>query len=609
MKIFERKNYNLKGKVLSKDEFRLARELAEYKVDPKRVEGVINKAEKNLTDTIPMLTLSMYRDYLENGSTTVYGNPYRTRMEMAMNLFVAEYTTDSGKYIDKLADVIWAMLDESTWVLPEHTVHTPRKETQRSKVPGVVGDKYPHGLELGACYKASLIALIHHFMKEKLDAISPLISERIVYELKNRIIEPFLKYEFWWMGVGGNKVNNWCPWIVSNVLLTVALVEEDMEKRERTVELSLRYLDNFINFCPEDGGCDEGPTYWNAGAACLYDSLELLDDMTDGFIDIFDEPLIKALGEYEARVNICDNYFVNFADARSTVVLNADMLERYGKRCSSDIITSLGKVMRKRSAWFDTSISYRTFRSLVTPLADDTEFQPRAALNTYLPNLKIMALRESEIPSEGIFFAMKGGHNNESHNHNDVGSFILYRNGRPVLIDAGVGTYTRQTFSADRYKIWSMQSLYHNLPSFDGVGQLNGQAYASKNEIYDSENRSLTVDITDAYAPECGVVSYVRCGSFNNGAVTVSESIRLQEEKLVDFVFMTCKLPVIEAEGSILLDEGCRLEYDPTFTASVEAFDPVGMNTVSAWGTEKLYRIHIGMRAKELDSTFTVSAK
>ena len=185
MKIFERKNYNLKGKVLSKDEFRLARELAEYKVDPKRVEGVINKAEKNLTDTIPMLTLSMYRDYLENGSTTVYGNPYRTRMEMAMNLFVAEYTTDSGKYIDKLADVIWAMLDESTWVLPEHTVHTPRKETQRSKVPGVVGDKYPHGLELGACYRASLIALIHHFMKEKLDAISPLISERIVYELKN----------------------------------------------------------------------------------------------------------------------------------------------------------------------------------------------------------------------------------------------------------------------------------------------------------------------------------------------------------------------------------------------------------------------------------------
>jgi hypothetical protein len=92
-----------------------------------------------------------------------------------------------------------------------------------------------------------------------------------------------------------------------------------------------------------------------------------------------------------------------------------------------------------------------------------------------------MVLRESENPDEGLFLAMKGGDNNESHNHNDVGSFIVYKNGKPVLIDAGVGEYTKQTFSPDRYKIWSMQSLYHNLPSFDGVGQVNGSQYASKN--------------------------------------------------------------------------------------------------------------------------------
>ena len=38
----------------------------------------------------------------------------------------------------------------------------------------------------------------------------------------------------------------------------------------------------------------------------------------------------------------------------------------------------------------------------------------------------------------------------------------------PVIIDAGVGTYTRQTFSSERYTIWTMQSNYHNLPMING---------------------------------------------------------------------------------------------------------------------------------------------
>ena len=609
MKIFEKKNYIVKGNVLPKEQFRLARDVDEYKVDAKRVEKVIEKADEDLTADIPMLTLSMYRGYIENGSTTVYGGPYRQRMEMAMRLFIAELHTDSGKYIDKLADVIWAMLDEPTWMLPEHTVHTPAKETQGSKVPGIVGDKYPHGLELGAAYKGSLIALIHHFMKDKLDAISPLISERIVYELKRRIIDIFLTYQFWWMGVGGNKVNNWCPWIVSNVLLTTSLVEDDVVKREGVVELALQYLDNFINWYPEDGGCDEGPTYWNAAAACLFDSLELLDDMTNGYISIFDEPLIKAMGEYEARVNICDNYFINFADSRSTATLNADMLERYGKRCSSDIIVSLGKVMSSRSAWLDTSISYRTFRSLITPMRVDPDFKPKAALDTYLPDLKIMALRDSETPDEGLFFAIKGGHNNESHNHNDVGSFIVYRNGRPVLIDAGVGTYTKQTFSKDRYKIWSMQSLYHNLAAFDGVGQLAGAQYASKHEVYDREKRSLCLDITDAYAPECGLLSYVRCGSLDSSVVTVSDKVRLDEAKLIDLTLVTHRAPVLLEEGRISLPEGCELEYDKALIAEIEEFDPVGMDTLHAWGSEKLYRIHLKAHSDSIETSIRVLAK
>ena len=92
----------------------------------------------------------------------------------------------------------------------------------------------------------------------------------------------------------------------------------------------------------------------------------------------------------------------------------------------------------------------------------------------------------------GWFLATKGGFNNESHNHNDVGTFSLYVNTIPVLIDAGVGTYTRQTFSSERYTIWTMQSNYHNLPMINGVPQSFGQNYKATDVVCQPKKRFLS---------------------------------------------------------------------------------------------------------------------
>ena len=607
MRIFEKKNYNLHGRVLPLDEFKLMRDATNRVPVKEKLLKVLNEAEADLNRDIPALPLSLYRAYRENGSTVAYGAPYCERMYMALRLTVAEIINDDKRYVDKLLDVVWAMLDESTWVLPEHVVHTPNQATHYTKVPGAVGDLYPHGLELGACYRGALIALVYSFVKDKFDEISPLINERIIYELKNRIINPFLEHRFLWSGYTGTRVNNWCPWNIVNILTVFSLIEEDTKKREEAVRLSLEFLDNFINEYGEDGGCEEGPTYWNAAAACLFDSLELLEDLTDGYINVYDEPIIRAMGEYEARVNISGLRFVNFADSHSRISLDGDMLHRYGEKCSSDIISSLGDSMYKyEDVIFDIKLPYRTLRSITTPRKYVSDSKPCAATDTYLGNIKVMVLRDSKTPSEGMFLAMKGGHNAEMHNHNDVGSFIVYKNGEPVLIDAGVGTYTRQTFSKDRYKIWSMQSLYHNLPSFDGVGQLNGAQFRSKNEVYDKDARSLTLDITEAYPEESGLISYVRKGSLNDGVVTVTENIRLNKEKLIDFVFVTHREPKIIDEGSISLAEGATLIYPKELDASVEVFDPVGMDTVRAWGTKVLYRIHLKAKADKCDLSFII---
>lgn len=89
--------------------------------------------------------------------------------------------------------------------------------------------------------------------------------------------------------------------------------------------------------------------------------------------------------------------------------------------------------------------------------------------------------------SEGLYLAAKGGHNAESHNHNDVGNFIVYADGYPAISDVGVETYTAKTFSAQRYDIWTMQSAFHNLPIINGFMQKNGGNFKAAAVNYEAD--------------------------------------------------------------------------------------------------------------------------
>jgi len=112
----------------------------------------------------------------------------------------------------------------------------------------------------------------------------------------------------------------------------------------------------------------------------------------------------------------------------------------------------------------------------------------------------------------------------ESHNHNDVGNFILYVDGLPALIDVGVGTYTAQTFGKDRYKLWYMQSQWHNTPTINGVQQHDGSEYVSHNVKYTklSNGGQFEADIAGAYPIEAEVKSWVRKFTFDRTANTLS---------------------------------------------------------------------------------------
>ena len=144
--------------------------------------------------------------------------------------------------------------------------------------------------------------------------------------------------------------------------------------------------------------------------------------------------------------------------------------------------------------------------------------------DSWLPSTQVLVARPSAGTAAGLTLAVKGGHNGEHHNHNDVGSFVIASDGVPVIVDAGRPTYTAQTFGPDRYAIWTMQSGWHNVPVISGREQLPGAAHAARDvvaEISDAGS-ALSLDLARAYDD---VSSWRRTARLDrNGGITIDDT-------------------------------------------------------------------------------------
>jgi membrane protease subunit (stomatin/prohibitin family) len=159
--------------------------------------------------------------------------------------------------------------------------------------------------------------------------------------------------------------------------------------------------------------------------------------------------------------------------------------------------------------------------------------------------------------SNGLFVATHAGNNGESHNHNDVGDFVVYANGNPVIIDAGSGTYTARTFSKDRYKLWFNKSPYHNLPVVNGSEQLAGKKYAATDVQYQQNKKysQLSMSIVGAYSADADIKSWLRKVKMNKDKdmieVKDSYSMNTKPASLTQ-TFMTVCSADISTPGKII---------------------------------------------------------
>lgn len=491
----------------------------------------VELGEASLNFKWPSLLASHYMDFYNSRKERRYNTT--PRRKALSHLALAECVEGKRRFLEQILNGIWATCEESSWC------GSFENETPTSGLKPLPDIEEPI-IDRNAPKIAARLAWIYYLLYDELSNISDLITRRIEIELDKRIITPFLnRDDFYWMGFRPRDyINNWTPDVVANCLTVFLLVEKDPERRIRAIYKALRSLDVFLDYYGEEGGCDEGPTYWNIAGGTLFESLELLYLASRGKIDFYDNLKVQNIGKYIYRVHIAGDYFVNFADAKGRIDVDSFLIYRYGKRINDENLCRLGLYAFQQRDDMDWIFSNKPNRFLPAifnyeEMEEQEKVTPAYLQDTWIGDIEVMCAREKEGSKDGLYLACKAGHNLESHNHNDVGNFIVYLNGSPVIIDTGTGYYTRKTFSPERYDIWTMQSAYHNLPVINGGQQRTGRRWkvdsAEESNNYDVDPRGnknykpgkvtyncdknkseLEVDIGPLYPEESGVLSWVR---------------------------------------------------------------------------------------------------
>jgi hypothetical protein len=535
---------------------------------------------------------SVFLEYARNGNRSHFENIQFSRRNHLRDVVLAECAEAKGRFLDDIADGVWAICEETFWGVPAHLGAQKR---------GVgLPDVNEPIIELFSAETAALLAWTHYLTGPQLAKINPLLRERLQAEIERRILSIYReRSDFGWMGLKGSApVNNWNPWINSNVLTCALVMDRDPARRAQTVYKVLTSTDRFLDSYHDDGGCDEGPGYWGRAGASLFECLDLVRSATGGEVNYFDIPLVKQIGAYIYRVHIASDWFVNFADAPAKVHPDGALVYRFGAATGDEDLKAFGAhLVQSRGPQVENlgRALPEAFELVEMRKAPAREPWTREA---WMSGIQVVTARVKQGSTSGFYFAALGGHNAESHNHNDVGNFIVFFDGQPVLIDVGVETYTAKTFSAQRYDIWTMQSAYHNLPTINGMMQAAGRQYAARDVSFHSDDSAaeFSADIAAAYPKEAGIDKWIRAIRLERGSdrILVNDRYTLRAgDGKVTMSLMTPRQARTD-RGRIDLD-GVNVTIDGPATPRVEVqeVDTTDARLRPIWGP-RIFRVLVG---------------
>lgn len=557
-------------------------------------QDLIRQGEKYLNYTYPLIPATKYMEFVRTGNRSMFEDYYFSRRRVLNALIMAECVEYKGRFLDGIINGLMAVCEESGWQLPAHNNYGGGEYLS-------LPDQSAPIVDLFACETGEQMALAAYLLREELDRENPVIVKRIYDEITERVLTPYLTRHFSWMGKKGKPVNNWTPWCTQNILIAAFSMETtDAEVRKKVLLQAARSLDYFLDTYGDDGCCSEGAGYYHAAGLCLFNAIEVLDAVTgDYFKDLYQNTRIKNIAPYIMNVHVDDRYYANFADCTPTAERAGAREFLFAKRTGNEDMMRYAAEDHSRNEDYYLPNSKNLFYCLQAAFTEEEirnydDSQPPVKKDIFYESVGLLIARD-----ESYFLAVKAGGNADSHNHNDTGSITVYKNGKPMFIDVGVETYSRKTFSAHRYEIWTMQSGYHNVLNFGDVMQKAGAEYRAevKNVSMNGEAVSIEMELAGAY-PEGTVDSYIRRVEFLKGReIRVTDTVNpLPEETAL--TLMTLDRPQYE-DGQVTLAEKGRFQIIGEYSVQTEEIILSDPKLQSEWG-DILYRTRFFLKSPRI---------
>lgn len=453
----------------------------------KPFQNVVATAAGLLKKPIPQLSDELYLDFSKTGNRRRWEAVAGQRSNRLFYFVLAECLEDKGRFIGAWEADVRALCAEPTWVMPAHD----------RTLANFKGDQVD--IDLRSSRIAAELATADYLLGERL---SPEIRELIRRNVHRRVLDPYrdmitgARERNYWV----TCTNNWNAVCHAGVVGAALWFIRPREERALFAAAAEKHIGRFLAGFGDDGYCSEGVGYWNYGFGHFIMLAEMVHQATGGKVDLLEARRARPAALYGSNIEILDGLCPPFADctvnARPSSVWMWYINRRFGLRDNRWEQTDL-----RVPQWGLVPTAMFSFRNSMSSIsaadATDRGLPPRA----WFESSGILVCRPGERGACRLGAALKGGHNAEHHNHNDVGSYVVALGGEMLLADPGAEVYTERTFSARRYESQLLNSFGHPVPVV--AGQLQRPGPKARGQVLRADFTevadTLVLDMCSAY--------------------------------------------------------------------------------------------------------------
>ena len=441
------------------------------------------EAQRAHETPVEPLLFSLFQLFEVTGDRAAYESVYFDRRRRMAGLALTTALDETDDYLVTLNNLIWEICNEYTWSLPAH-LPVGVDQVQANCVPP------EQMVDLFAAHTAHMLAEVISLLGSRLP---DWLHYRVRTEIERRIFQPVFvdSRHFWWE----STPMNWAAVCGGCIGMTALIMVDDREQLAGMIDRVVRTMACFLEGFGADGGCPEGIGYWVYGFGYFTYFAEMLASFTNGELDLLLGEQVSRIAAFPQVVSLGDGHYINFSDAPEHALIHpglgsylATHLQQpipdlKAPHFQADPIFRWGHITRDH-LWTDLN-------ALEKPVSEGT---------FHLRDL-IWVVDRRVWDGVTVAFAAKGGHNDEPHNHNDLGQFIIHLGGESLLADPGAGRYTRQYFGEERYDFFHTGSQGHSVPVINGQRQQAGANHDATPMSYEDrpDGLSFAVDLGRAY--------------------------------------------------------------------------------------------------------------